>query len=304
MPSHHSTSSSSYITDLSLTEIPISFIYLPSLQVSVFDSVAMNTLKSVLEAQKNLRSSFTILALLTSAPHENLNTRIPYSVTSLHMLLLWLSSFTYLPSITKPLKASKISQRLILWIFLGVIVNTFNFLEARAVEVMKGGFCPPNDQTPPIFCMGPLITSARDHAIASSNSDDEKSNCLAWLDKQPSKSVVFLCFGSKGVFCEAQPKLEELLPDGFLERTQEKGLVVKSRAPQNAILRHESVGGFVTHWLELSVGSSELWSTNGRLAIGRRTEYEQCDFGEGDESGDTNNKKQRRVGGWREECGN
>jgi UDP:flavonoid glycosyltransferase YjiC (YdhE family) len=32
-----------------------------------------------------------------------------------------------------------------------------------------------------------------------------------------------------------------------LERTKERGLVVKSWAPQVAVLNHESVGGFVTH---------------------------------------------------------
>jgi len=43
------------------------------------------------------------------------------------------------------------------------------------------------------------------------------------------------------------PSLDELLPEGFLERTKEKGMVVRDWAPQAAILSHESVGGFVTH---------------------------------------------------------
>ncbi|CAN1283062.1 Isoflavone 7-O-glucosyltransferase 1 [Linum perenne] len=41
--------------------------------------------------------------------------------------------------------------------------------------------------------------------------------------------------------------LDPILPEGFLERTEEKGLVVKSWAPQMEVLNHESVGGFVTH---------------------------------------------------------
>ncbi|KAI5356056.1 hypothetical protein L3X38_008951 [Prunus dulcis] len=41
--------------------------------------------------------------------------------------------------------------------------------------------------------------------------------------------------------------LEGLLPEGFLERTKDRGLVVKSWAPQVAVLKKESVGGFVTH---------------------------------------------------------
>ena len=46
---------------------------------------------------------------------------------------------------------------------------------------------------------------------------------------------------------EKDPNLDELLPKGFLERTKEKGFVVKRWAPQVAVLRHDSVGGFVTH---------------------------------------------------------
>lgn len=41
--------------------------------------------------------------------------------------------------------------------------------------------------------------------------------------------------------------LDSLLPKGFLDRTKDKGLVVKQWAPQVAVLNHNSVGGFVTH---------------------------------------------------------
>ncbi|MFS7969207.1 putative UDP-glucuronosyl/UDP-glucosyltransferase, UDP-glycosyltransferase family [Helianthus anomalus] len=44
-----------------------------------------------------------------------------------------------------------------------------------------------------------------------------------------------------------EPDLDLLLPEGFLERTKDRGLVVKKWAPQVAILNHKSVGGFVTH---------------------------------------------------------
>ncbi|KAJ0466253.1 putative isoflavone 7-O-glucosyltransferase [Helianthus annuus] len=42
-------------------------------------------------------------------------------------------------------------------------------------------------------------------------------------------------------------ELDDILPEGFLTRTKDKGLVVKNWAPQPAILGHESVGGFVSH---------------------------------------------------------
>ena len=45
----------------------------------------------------------------------------------------------------------------------------------------------------------------------------------------------------------ADANLEELLPEGFVERTKEKGLVWPTKAPQKEILAHAAVGGFVTH---------------------------------------------------------
>ncbi|KAK7283591.1 hypothetical protein RIF29_13207 [Crotalaria pallida] len=152
----------------------------------------------------------------------------------------------------------------------GIIVNTFEAIEGRAVKALEEGLCFPEGATtppPPLFCIGPLIS------VPSGENDE--NGCLRWLDSQPSQSVVLLCFGSDGRFSKTQLKeiaiglekseqrflwvvrsrsdseneerLEELLPEGFLERTKEKGMVVRNWAPQAAILSHESVGGFVTH---------------------------------------------------------
>ena len=52
---------------------------------------------------------------------------------------------------------------------------------------------------------------------------------------------------SLAVSVQPDPDLDSLLPEGFLDRTKERGLVVKSWAPQLAVLNHDSVGGFVTH---------------------------------------------------------
>ncbi|KAJ9679583.1 hypothetical protein PVL29_021491 [Vitis rotundifolia] len=158
----------------------------------------------------------------------------------------------------------------------GIIVNTFEVLEARALKAISDGLCVPQSPTPPIFCIGPLI--AADDRLGG-----DMPECLTWLDSQPKGSVLFLCFGSLGVFSAEQlkeiaiglersgqrflwvvrsppnedqskrflappdPDLDLLLPDGFLDLTKERGLVVKSWAPQVAVLNHESVGGFVTH---------------------------------------------------------
>ncbi|XP_045813183.1 UDP-glycosyltransferase 1-like [Trifolium pratense] len=150
----------------------------------------------------------------------------------------------------------------------GIIVNTFEAIEGRALKALKAGLCLPEGETPPIFCIGPMISPPL------KGEDERGSLCLKWLDLQPSKSVLFLCFGSMGRFSKVQLKeiaiglekseqrflwivrsdidseklsLDELLPEGFLERTKEKGMVVRNWAPQTAILSHDSVGGFVTH---------------------------------------------------------
>ncbi|KAB2598702.1 anthocyanidin 5,3-O-glucosyltransferase-like [Pyrus ussuriensis x Pyrus communis] len=46
---------------------------------------------------------------------------------------------------------------------------------------------------------------------------------------------------------QPERSLDEILPNGFLERTKDRGLVVWKWAPQMDVLSHDSVGWFVTH---------------------------------------------------------
>ncbi|XP_059460905.1 UDP-glycosyltransferase 88F3-like [Corylus avellana] len=160
----------------------------------------------------------------------------------------------------------------------GIIANTFEDLEPKALKAIADGVCVPYSPTPPVYCIGPLIADAEERA------GEDGNECLSWLDSQPSRSVVFLCFGSLGSFSAAQVKeiahglersgqrffwvlkkptrdqktkhiekstaefdLEGVLPKGFMERTKDRGMVVKKWAPQVAVLRKQAVGGFVTH---------------------------------------------------------
>nr|BAF75899.1 glucosyltransferase [Cyclamen persicum] len=159
----------------------------------------------------------------------------------------------------------------------GIIVNTFESLEPRALKAISDGLCVSDNPTPPVFCLGPLIASD------DRQRSGDREECLKWLDLHPSRSVVFLCFGSLGLFSKEQlediaiglersgkrflwvvrspppvdknelffvppdPDLDLLLPAGFLDRTRDRGFVVKSWAPQVAVLNHDSIGGFVTH---------------------------------------------------------
>lgn len=158
----------------------------------------------------------------------------------------------------------------------GILVNTFESMEKKAVEALEAGLCLPGRYTPPIYCIGPLITGGE-------KKENERHESLLWLDMQPKNSVVFLSFGSMGSFSEQQlkeiaigleksnqrflwvvrspsnsnplknlepqtaPDLNAILPEHFIDRTKDRGMVVKQWAPQVEVLNHESVGAFITH---------------------------------------------------------
>ncbi|RWR74022.1 UDP-glycosyltransferase 71K1-like protein [Cinnamomum micranthum f. kanehirae] len=139
--------------------------------------------------------------------------------------------------------------------------------ETDGLIIANGECLPDYHPTPPVYPVGPLL------ALNKKLHDPETSQLMEWLDQQPHSSVVFLCFGSVGSFSVPQLKemalglersghhflwalrcrsstdtnLKEILPDGFLDRTKGRGLVLQSWAPQVDILAHAAVGGFVSH---------------------------------------------------------
>lgn len=133
----------------------------------------------------------------------------------------------------------------------GIMVNTFYELEPYAIDALMS-----DKKAPKVYPVGPILNSR-----GGKNADDMKN----WLDEQPEKFVVFLCFGSMGSLYGAQVReiaiaLENYgcrflwslrdggteLPDGFLERTKGVGRVI-GWAAQAAVLAHAAVGGFVSH---------------------------------------------------------
>ncbi|KAI3974889.1 hypothetical protein MKX01_005000 [Papaver californicum] len=146
----------------------------------------------------------------------------------------------------------------------GVLLNSFDGFETGTIKALKG----KESGNPPIYPIGPLIRTG-----GNDNVHDE-SGCLKWLDDQPLGSVLFVSFGSFGTlsseqltelalglemseqrfllvarspFDKAANEPFDFLPEGFLERTKNLGLVVDSWAPQVQVLSHASTGGFLTH---------------------------------------------------------
>ncbi|CAN6556491.1 unnamed protein product [Malus baccata var. baccata] len=144
----------------------------------------------------------------------------------------------------------------------GIISNTFVELETHAITLVSN-----DDRVPPVYPVGPVIDL--DDGQAHSNLDQaQRDKIIKWLDDQPQKSVVFLCFGSMGSFRAEQVKkialgLEQsgqrflwslrmpspkgTVPNGFLERTNGKKGLICGWAPQVEILAHSATGGFLSH---------------------------------------------------------
>ncbi|KAL1535967.1 hydroquinone glucosyltransferase [Salvia divinorum] len=157
----------------------------------------------------------------------------------------------------------------------GIVLNSFKELEPGPIEYLLR----EEQGKPPVYPIGPLIKMG-----SKPENDAPSPPCYKWLDDQPSGSVLYVSFGSGGTLSHDQ--IIELasgleiseqrflwvlrlpnnaisnatyfnvsnsgdplayLPEGFLERTKGRGLVVPFWAPQAQILAHESTGAFLTH---------------------------------------------------------
>ncbi|KAK0582500.1 hypothetical protein LWI29_026237 [Acer saccharum] len=160
----------------------------------------------------------------------------------------------------------------------GIMVNSFMELESGALNSLQ----KEEPGKPPVYPVGPLVNMGSNSSAGARTGGDVE--CLKWLDDQPHSSVLFVSFGSGGTLSfnqitELAYGLEmseqrflwvvrspndkaanatyftvhsnnddfDFLPNGFLERTKGRGLVVPSWAPQAQVLSHGSTGGFLTH---------------------------------------------------------
>uniref|UniRef100_A0A2P2MNA8 anthocyanidin 3-O-glucosyltransferase n=2 Tax=Rhizophora mucronata TaxID=61149 RepID=A0A2P2MNA8_RHIMU len=158
----------------------------------------------------------------------------------------------------------------------GLILNTFEDLEAPILSQIR-------TQIPKVYTVGPLHEHLRlklqraktPESYHSSNSIREVDrSCMSWLDSQPPRSVLYVSFGSvtlmereqllelwHGIVNSKKRFLWVVRPDiisrgdgpedkdvplELLEGTKERGYMV-GWAPQEEVLAHKAVGGFLTH---------------------------------------------------------
>ncbi|XP_051130300.1 7-deoxyloganetic acid glucosyltransferase-like isoform X2 [Andrographis paniculata] len=148
-----------------------------------------------------------------------------------------------------------------------LIINTFEELEAPIIAHLRSIF-------PAVYAIGPLhaslssISPNRRCSCSSSLIQTERT-CMNWLDSQPSKSVLYISFGSlteltreqlmefwhgiinseKRFLWAIRPDLiidEDEIPEELKNSTKERGFMA-GWVPQEEVLEHEAVGGFLTH---------------------------------------------------------
>ncbi|CAN1258464.1 UDP-glucosyltransferase 29 [Linum perenne] len=139
-----------------------------------------------------------------------------------------------------------------------LLIKSFREIEAEYLDSLSKSIGRP------IIPLAPLI-----HDEDDQESDNE---IIDWLNKKPPSSVVYISFGSECYlsrseihelahallitvvqkacpisFVGEEVGTTEALPEGFAAAVGEKVHVAEDWAPQRRILRHESVGGFVSH---------------------------------------------------------
>ncbi|KAI5442823.1 hypothetical protein KIW84_011737 [Lathyrus oleraceus] len=150
-----------------------------------------------------------------------------------------------------------------------IILNTFNELESDVINALFS-------MLPSLYPIGPLPLllnqTPSNHQLASLDSNlwKEDTKCLEWLESKEPGSVVYVNFGSITVMTLEQllefawglansnkPFLWIIRPDlviggsvvlssEFLNEISDRGLIA-SWCPQEKVLNHPSIGGFLTH---------------------------------------------------------
>ncbi|XVE49531.1 hypothetical protein DITRI_Ditri01bG0090100 [Diplodiscus trichospermus] len=149
-----------------------------------------------------------------------------------------------------------------------IVLNTFDSLEHHVLEALSGIF-------PSVYSIGPLhliVDLIKDDKVADIDSNlwKEQTEYIEWLNSKEPNSVVYVNFGSITVMSPEQliefawglansqkkflwimrPDLvggeKAILPPEFMSETKDRGMLA-SWCSQEQVLKHPSIGGFLSH---------------------------------------------------------
>ena len=141
-----------------------------------------------------------------------------------------------------------------------ILIKTFREMEGKYIDYISAL------SEKKLIPVGPLV--------ADSTEEFENAAIIDWLNKKDKLSAVLVSFGSEYFMSKEEMEemahglelsrvsfiwvvrilqgnkinnAEEALPEGYMRRVGERGMVVEGWAPQKKILGHTSIGGFVSH---------------------------------------------------------
>ncbi|GLJ36115.1 hypothetical protein SUGI_0724510 [Cryptomeria japonica] len=140
------------------------------------------------------------------------------------------------------------------------LVNTFDGLEAEYVKYLEESTGKP-------------VWSIASPLHKPQFGIENESECIRWLDTQQENSVIYISFGSqaflsddqtkalaRGIVASNQPFIWtikdpvgghvnscDFLPEGFMEATRDRGMVIHGWVPQRLIPSHPSTAFFMSH---------------------------------------------------------
>ncbi|PKI36050.1 hypothetical protein CRG98_043561 [Punica granatum] len=151
------------------------------------------------------------------------------------------------------------------------IIHTFEALEQDVLNALSAMSSGPTYAVGPFQLLIDQIPGNENHLKhIGSNLWKEDMDCLQWLNSQKPKSVVYINFGSVALLTSQQlvefamgiansgypflwiirPDLvngdSAILPPEFNEETRTRAFIT-AWCPQEEVLNHPSVGGFLTH---------------------------------------------------------
>ncbi|WCJ25647.1 UDP-glycosyltransferase 13 [Euphorbia peplus] len=150
----------------------------------------------------------------------------------------------------------------------GILVNTFESIEKESLRKLNGG--EVIQRLPPVIAIGGLPPW-----IDEIDKKEEQEE-FRWLGRQPAGSVVYVSFGSrtamsreqlrelgeglvksgsrflwivkeKKVDTEDEESLDDILGTELMSKTKQNGMVLKNWVNQEEVLKHESIGCFMSH---------------------------------------------------------